>query len=160
MSESKFGALAAVVARDITEIADLPDFVAPPPGVWKLLIESCKPKQINDKTALVIDYIVLQCISLNDPTDAETEQMPKLGGEVPCKMGEAFWFNDADRVEQTLSVLKAKFGFLSEHLGTTNLLEILERIEGLTVQCKITNRMDKNDKSKIYASTRDIALAA
>lgn len=45
MSDSKFGALAAVVARDINDIADLPEFVAPPPGIWKMLIKKCAPKQ-------------------------------------------------------------------------------------------------------------------
>ena len=58
---SKFGALGAVLARNLEDIADLAEYVAPPPGVYSLLISSVAQKEINDKTAIVVEYDILDC---------------------------------------------------------------------------------------------------
>lgn len=150
MSE-KFGALATVLARNLETIEDLPQYLAPPPGVYELLIESVKQEEINDKTALVVEYTVAKTIELND-AEGDAEHIVPEGS----KFSEAFWFNDPERIEKTIQVLKAKYGGLAEACGTNDLMGILEKMEGMLVQCIITNRVDKNDKSKIYASTRDV----
>lgn len=152
-NEAQFGALASVLARNLEDIEDLPEYVAPPPGVYKLLIDKVEQKEINDKTTLVVEYTILDCVQLNDQEDAEHQV--KMGS----KMSEAFYFDKPENIEKTIQVLKAKFGGLGEALGTNNLLEIMEKIPGITVQAQITNRVDKNDKSKVYASTRTMVAA-
>lgn len=152
--QAKFGVLAAVLMQNLDDIPDLPVYKAPPPGVYKLVIKAVQEKAINEKTALEIQYTVADIIQLTDANTPEDEKVAP-GGE----FSEAFWFNDAEKITKTLSVLKAKFGGLAEAVGTTNLLEILEKMEGMQVQCIITNRVDKNDKTKIYASTRDVIAA-
>lgn len=159
MDQSKLGALAGVLARDLNDIADLPTYIAPPPGVYKLIIEECEPKEINEKTTIVVAYIVVECSALADPkdeVDAAKLGTIKMGLD---KMSEAFFFDKPENIETTLSVLKAKFGGLGEALGTTNLLEIMSKMKGMQIQAQITNRVDKNDKSKIYASTKNIVPA-
>jgi len=153
-TEGKFGLLAGMLAMSLDDIPDLPSYKAPPPGVYKLLIKEIAQKDINGKVALEVKYVVVDIVELAEPETPEEDKVAP-GGE----FSEAFWFNDAEKVEMTLSVLKAKFGGLSELLGTNNLLEILEKAEGLQVQAIITNRTDKNDKTKVYASTRDIIPA-
>jgi len=149
---SGFGALAQVLERSLDEIADLPVYAAPPPGVYKLIIGTPEQKDINGKTAIQVEYTVAETIQLND--EGDLERAAKAGD----KFSEAFWFNDAEKIEQTLSVLKAKFGGLGVPFGTNNLREIMEKMGGSLVQCVITNRADKNDKSKVYASVRDVVL--
>src|SRR5690349_18407745 len=135
------GALASVLARDINDIADLPSYVAPPPGVYKLQVDSVQQKEIKDKTTIVVEYIVMECVALGDP-NAE-DHKARLASIKPGqdKMSEAFYFDKADKIETTLSVLKAKFGGLSQLFGTTNLLEIMQGMhtQKPLIQAQVTN---------------------
>ena len=149
--ESKFGILGQMLAMSLDDIPDLPTYKAPPPGVYKLIIKEIGEKDINGKTALEVKYVVVDIVELNDSETPEEDKVAP-GGE----FSEAFWFNDPEKIEMTLSVLKAKFGGMAEACGTTNLLEILEKVEGMQVEAIITNRTDKQDKTKVYASTRDM----
>lgn len=154
---SKFGALSAVMARNLDSVEDLPDYVTPPEGTYKLLVQKVGPEEINDKTALKVEYCIIETIALADP-EGDKEHVCTPGN----LFSEAFWFNDPEKVEKTLSVLKAKFGGLAEACGTTNLLGIMNKMEGMQVQAIITNRVVKDKetkKSKIYASTRDLIPA-
>lgn len=151
---AKFGLLAGMLAMSLDDIPDLPVYKAPPPGVYKLIIKEIAEKDINGKTALEVKYVVTDIIELSEPDTPEEDKVAP-GGE----FSEAFWFNDPEKIEMTLSVLKAKFGGMAEAVGSNQLLEILEKVEGMQVQAIITNRTDKNDKTKVYASTRDIVPA-
>lgn len=156
---AKLGALAGVVARDLDDIPDLPEYAAPHPGVYKLLIAKVEQREINKKTALVVEYSVVDVLELNEQPD------PNDPNVVPGNMfSEAFWFNDPDKIENTLSVLKKKFSGLAEACGTKNLLEILNKMEGMQIKALITNRMDsekkdEHGKPRVYASTRDVVPA-
>lgn len=162
MSEntSKFGALSAVLARDLATVEDLPNYIAPPAGVYKLMIEACGQKVINEKAVIAVDYIFLELKSTNEKPDEQDEIEIKKIQWGKDKMSESFYFNDPDRIETTLSVLKKKFGPLGPQLGTTNLLEILDRLPNLTIEAQVGRRGDENDKSKFYPYTRMIILAA
>lgn len=154
---SKFGALSAVMSRNIADIEDLPEYVTPPEGNYKLLVQKVGPEEINEKTALKVEYVIIDTIALADP-EGDKEHVVTPGSI----FSEAFWFSDPEKVEKTLSVLKAKFGGLSEAVGSTNLLEIMNKMEGMQVQCIITNRVVKDKdtkKSRVFASTRDMIAA-
>jgi hypothetical protein len=156
----KLGALASVVAQDLDDIPDLPEYKAPNPGVYKLLIDLVEEREINDKTAIVVEYAVIDVIQLNQPEDPENPNV-KPGD----KFSEAFWFNKPDKIEQTLGVLKKKYSGLAEACGTRNLLEIMQKMEKMTIKSVITNRADTKGKTddhgkpRIYASTREIGPA-
>lgn len=160
LDRAKLGALASVVARDLDDIPDLPDYKAPHPGVYKLKVEKVEQREINKKTALVIEYSVVDIVQLNETED------PNDPNVIPGNMfSEAFWFDDADRIETTLGAMKKKYAGLSEALGTKNLLDILEKMEGMLVKCIVTNRVDKEGKTdehgkvRIYASTMEMVPA-
>lgn len=154
-----FGALSAVLAKNLNEIEDLPNYIAPPPGVYKLLIEATGQKIINEKTVIAVDYVFLELKSLNDNADeADKEEVKKIQWQKD-KMSEVFYFNDPDRIETTLGVLKKKYGPFGPQLGTTNLLEIMEKLPNLTVDAQIGRRKDENDSTKFYPYTRTLVLA-
>jgi len=160
LDRAKLGALAQVVARDLDDIPDLPDYKAPHPGVYKLKVEKVESREIKNKSAIVIEYSVVDVIQLNEAEDANDPNV------VPGNMfSEAFWFNDADRIETTLGAMKKKYSGLSEALGTKNLLEILDKMEGMLVKCIVTNRVDNEGKTdehgkiRVYASTMEMVPA-
>ncbi|SRR6266404_2846934 len=156
--QSKFGALGVVLAKNLNEIEDLPDYVAPPPGVYKLLILDCGQKTLNEKTAIVVNYVVLENKSLNDAEgDKEEASKLKYGKD---RISEAFYFNDADRIETVLGVLKKKYGPLGPTLGTTNLLEILDNMPNMTVEAVLGRRADDNDSTKFYPYTKAGTIVA
>lgn len=159
-AQSKFGALASVLGKDISQIEDLPNYVAPPAGVYKMLIQACGQKVINEKTVIAVDYVFLECKSLNN---AEEDRAELDGMKIAWKkdrMSELFYFNDAEKIENTLSVLKKKFASLGATLGKTNLLEILEGIVGMTIEAQIGRRSDDNDKTRFFPYTRTMVAAA
>lgn len=154
-----FGALASVLAKNLNEIEDLPNFIAPPPGVYKLMIKSCGQKVISEKTVIAVEYIFLELKTLNDNADeADKEEVKRIQWNKD-QMSEAFYFNDPDRIETTLGVLKKKFGPFGPQLGTTNLLEILEKLPNLTIDAQLGRRKDENDSTKFYPYTRTMVLA-
>lgn len=157
-NKPKFTGLASVLAKDISTIEDLPNYIAPPPGTYKLLLNTCGEKTINEKTAIVVDYTFIECKSLND-TEGDKAELEgiKWGKD---KMSEAFYFNDADRIDTTLGSLKKKFGGLSNLLGTTNLLEILDKVPGMTFDAQIGRRKDDKDASKFHPYIRLLVPAA
>lgn len=149
------GALESVIARDISEIADLPDFKPPPAGVYALLIEDISTKEIAEKTALQVTYVVDTIIE-----QVSTEIDPKDQVIPGNKFSEAFFFDKVENLDMTLGSLKKKFAPLAEHLGTTNLKGILEGAVGLKIMCNIKNRVNKKTSPpSIYASVNDVVLA-
>lgn len=158
--QSRFGALGAVLAKDLSQIEDLPNYIAPPPGVYKLLILDCKQKEIGEKTVIAVDYMFLENKSLNEQLDEHDKaDFDKIQWNKD-RMSEVFYFDDAEKIETTLGVLKKKFGPLGAALGTTNLMEILEKLPNLTVDATISRRADKDDKTKFYPYTKLLVAAA
>jgi len=161
VGQSKFGALANIISRDLKDIEDLPNYIAPPPGVYKLLIQACGQKVINEKAVIAVDYVFLEVKQLNEkPDEHDQAELDKIQWNKD-KMSETFYFNDPERVETTLSVLKKKFGPLGAQIfGTTNLLEILDKLPNTTVDATVGRRKDENDSSKFYPYTRLIVASA
>lgn len=158
--QSKFGALAAALSKDLNQIEDLPNYVNPPAGVYKMLIEECKQDVVNEKTVLKVTYKFLELVSLNSKADDDDKAEVGKIQWGKDKMGENFYFDKADKLETTLGALKKKYGGLGEKLGTTNLMEILEQMVGCTIEAQIGRRADENDSTKFYAYTKQITLAA
>ena len=158
---SKFGALANVVSRDIKDIEDLPNFIAPIPGIYKLLIKDCGQKIINEKACIVVDYVFIEAKQYNEQPDEQDQvEIAKIQWGKD-RMSESFYFNDPERIETTLGALKKKFGPLGAQLfQTTNLLQILEKLPNTTVDAQIGRRVDEHDKSKFYPYVRVLVASA
>lgn len=160
MAESKFGALSSALAKNLSDIEDLPNFVSPPPGVYKLMIEKCEQDTVNEKTILKVTYKFLELVELSSKADDEEKKEVAAIQWGKDKMSENFYFDKPDKIETTLGALKKKYGGLGAQLGTTNLEEILSKMVGCTVQAQIGRRADENDSTKFYGYTRQLQLAA
>jgi hypothetical protein len=159
-NQGKFGALGSVLAKDISQIEDLPNYVAPPAGVYKLMIEECKQDVLNEKTVLKVGYVFLELKELNAKADDDDKAEVAKIQWGKDKMSELFYFDKPEKIETTLGVLKKKFGGLGTALGTTNLMEILEKMPNMTIEAQVGRRGDDNDSTKFYAYTRTIVAAA
>lgn len=156
--QGKFGALGNVLAKNLDEIEDLPNYIAPPAGVYKLLILDCGQKTIGEKTAIVVNYVFIENKSLNNMEEDKAElETIKWGKD---RMSEAFYFNDADRIDTVLGVLKKKYGGLGTALGTTNLLQILDKMPNMTIEAQIGRRADDKDTTRFYPYTKTLVAAA
>lgn len=151
----ELGALDSVIARDINEIPDLPDYKTPPAGSYSLMIEKIEPKEIGDKTALQITYKVDTVYELVIPDTPVEDQV------IPGNLfTEAFFFDKVENIDMTLGALKKKFAPLAEPFGTTNLKDILEKAVGSKIDCVIHNRVNKKvTPNQVYAQVRDVTLA-
>lgn len=158
--EQGFGALQGLLAKDLSAIEDLPNYIAPPPGIYKLMIEKCGPKVINEKQTIVVDYIFVENLGLND-TEADKQELEEMKVQWgKDKMSEVFYFDKPDQLDTTLGVLKKKYGGFGTVLGTTNLMEILEKMANMTVSAQIGRRVNENDKSKFHPYTRTLVPVA
>lgn len=147
------GALGPLLARDISEIADLPSFKTPPPGVYKFIIESVGQKAVGkeNKPTINVVYVITDIVEQSETDIPEHEQV-KPGD----KFGDTFWFDDPLKLDDTLSYMKARFGGLAEAVGSTDLFTIVNGMQGMQVKAIIGNRMDKTDKTKVYPTIRDM----
>lgn len=152
------GALSALIAKDISEIPDPPSFKVPPCGTYTWLIEKIESKSLGQgdkaKPAIVCTYVINDIIEQTETDISESEQV-KPGD----KFGESFFFGDPEKADETISWMKARFAGLSEATGSTDLLEIVTKAEGMLVKGIIGHRVDKTDKSKIYPTIRDVVPA-
>jgi len=149
---SDLSLLQSILAKPLDEVADLPEFITPPPGSYRLMITEVTSKEIGDKPAISVTYTVLATLEL-----ADKEDVPVPAGSL-C--GEAFFFGDPEKIDKTLSVIKLRYGALAEALAVTDVLSLLEKLEGIEITATIGNRADAHDKTKLYASYRNVALAS
>lgn len=153
------GALAPLLARDLSTIEDPPEWKTPPDGVYKWVIEKIElnERKVKDKDVPVIGltYVLTDIIEQTEKDVPEHEQV-KAGD----KFGESFFFGDPDKMEDTISWMKARFQGLAAVVGSTDLLTIVQSSEGLQVKGIIGHRMDKTDKTKRYITIRDVVPAA
>lgn len=143
--------LQEILAKPLSEIADVPEFETPPVGTYRLKMDKIESKKINDKPAVTLQWIVLQTKTLTDVSDK-----PVVDGSI---FSEAFFFGDEEKSETSLSYMKLKFKDVAAELGATDLFALLNSIEGMEFDATVKNRANKDDPTKVYASTRDLSLA-
>lgn len=148
---SDLSLLQSILITPLADVLDLPDYITPPPGTYKLLVNKVDSKEIGDKPAVTIEYAIIACTELADKDD----EPPKEGDLT----SEAFFFGDPDKVANTLSLIKSRFGGLAEALNASDVLGLLNSLEGLEITCTIGNRPDKKDKTKNWPSFKNIELA-
>jgi hypothetical protein len=146
-----FSGLNSLISKDINEIVDLPDFVTPPRGRYKLRMKEIGESKANDKMSLRMVWEVLDTIELNDKEEAVTKP-----GSL---FSESFYFTEKTDIDLTLGILKKKVGHLGANYGTTDLLQILMQMKNGEFTANVTNRKDKDDATIIYPGTREIELA-
>lgn len=137
---------ASILSADLSDIADLAGFSVPNNGYYKLSVAATQ-KEINSKSAIVLDYEVVEVMEMADPTAA-----PPVIGD---KFGESFFIDN----EIGVSFLKKALAPYSAALGTGNVGSLLEQMQGLQIFATVKRRADKNDATKFYATVSGATLA-
>lgn len=122
----------SLLDADLGEIEDLPDFVTPPNGFYKLTVEVDKKKVMKDKKAVQFKFHVVETIQLNNPA------------EVPVKEGSLFtqaFFPDTSQEKANVwRWLKKAVKPYLESCGAANLSSALDAMNGQMITAVVTLR--------------------
>lgn len=147
MSEATFD-IDSLLDTSLDDVADLPEFVTPPPGFYKLTLKKLEQKAINDKPALIFHYAVVETLELVNPTN------DKVAGEGKSEFSESFFLNN----ENGLAYAKKSLAPLAAHFGVKTVREIIAACEGgLEIAATVKNRANK-DKTALYPSVSNIIV--
>lgn len=143
----------ALLGADIESIEDLPDFVQPPSGDYRLLFESAEKGVSKDKTKGQIrgTFIVAETIELQKPEeDASVPEGSKFSQMWTGKLG--------------IQLMKKLFEPSFEQLGVRNLADFIEQAQGMEFICTVSNRQDPEKVDELgnplkYASIKAAILA-
>lgn len=131
--------------KNLAEIEDLPSFEVPPKGAYVMLL-TAGTKYVNAKPAVTIDMEVVSTVQLANPQDK-----PVVDGS---KTGVMFFLN-----EDGLPYLKKFLTPFAAHFNTDNIRELVtEKIQNLVCGVTMDHRVDKSDKSKVYANPKNITI--
>lgn len=149
------GMMETLLDQDISTIADLPTFNPPPKGAYKLLIKKVEADRMIEiekveYPAVSVQYSILQIVELANPEDASKVK-------VTDEFNETFLF--MKDTEKTKSAIKTCFKGVGEKLGITNLMAIINKLEGMEVYALVTQRKDKKDPDRVYANVSNVTPA-
>lgn len=158
MAENKaqFANLEELFDSDLEDIADLPAFEVPPPGTYILEVTT-DTKEINDKPAVEAKFKVIETTELKIQDESHGKY------RAPVKDGTEFniaFILGNEVAEGRLKQFLVPFAeFFSEKgKGSTGRL-IRDHIKATRIAAQITNRQDKEDPERFYASIKNIIVA-
>lgn len=132
----------------LDDIADLPAFIAPPKGHYKLLVEKFEQKTINDKPAVSMNLTVQGTLELANKSEAAVKDGTKFN---------LLYMMDNEFGQ---GAFKAVAKALAKGLGLNSprVVEILA-LTNISITAAVGQRPDKNDKEKIYSTIQNIEVA-
>lgn len=141
MSEATMNLLDAT----LDDLADLPEFVTPPPGAYALTFKGYEQKKVNDNACVIVTFTV-----------AETQELASADS-TPVEPGTEFnqMYNMSNEYGQ--GGLKNLCKPLGEALGVSRLSEVLEGAKGMAISATIKNRKDKNS-DRVYAQVENVVV--
>lgn len=141
--------LDSILDMSLDDVEDLPEFVTPPPGHYKLLLKKLEQKTLSEKPALVFSYAVIETLELSNEADTP------VAGDLKSEFSETFFLNN----EKGLAFAKKNLAPLSAHFGVKTVRELIAACEGgVEVAATIKNRANK-EKTAIYPSVSNIIVA-
>jgi len=124
----------------IDDLKDLPPFIVPPVGHYKLQVSLAK-KVVNDNPCIEASFVLLETLELKNP--AETP------AEIGTKFSSLFQLNN----EFGQGAFKALVTPIAAGLGLqgSKVSVLVEKIQNITIGASLKQRKDKNDADKVYA---------
>lgn len=140
-SDPKVVPIEDLMDASIDDLADMPAFVVPPIGHYKLQV-SLERKVVNDKPCIEGKFVVQETLELRNTAEA------------PCEVGTKF---------STLYQMDNEFGqgnfkgFISPivaglGLQGQKLAEVIGKVQNITIAATLKHRKDKNDPDRVYAN--------
>lgn len=141
--------------KNIDDIEDLPGFETPVNGEY-ILEMTVLLKKISDKTCVVTDYVMSQCVKQDNESEKPTPVGTKFSQMFPLEG------DDKEKIGKAISALKAIMAPFSEHFGEPNMkATIVKAMEqaSWTVGATVKRRKDREDPEKFWPSVSNVRLA-
>lgn len=140
----------SLLNQSLDDIPDLPDFVNPREGAYRLHVDTVDlAKEIGDTKAIQINYTVKELIEEKGTT---TGDVVKPGD----KFSELYFMSTAKGAAWTAGALKKLLQPVAERSGCVDLRATLVAFAGCDVAAMIKHQKDREDKSKVYAKVSKI----
>lgn len=147
-AENKAIPIEDLMDASIDAIADLPAFVVPPIGFYKLGL-SLERKAVNDKPCVQANFVVLETKELKNASD------------VPVEVGTKF--NSLYMMDNQFGqgAFKALVAPLAGGLGLqgAKVSEVIQKVQNVQITATLKHRKDKEDKERVYPNIQDPQLA-
>lgn len=140
----------ALLNQSLNDIPDLPDFVVPKEGAYRLHVDEVDlAREIGETKAIQISYTIKELI--------EAKGTP-LGDDVKPgdKFSELYFMSTAKGAAWTAGALKKLLQPVAERNGCVDLRQTLQSFSGCDVAAMIKHQKDKEDKTKVYAKVSKI----
>jgi len=149
MSESRNASINnidSLLSASLDDLDDLPSFEVPPPGVYLLTVNT-DVKKVNDKDCIEAQFTVNEVVELKDANATP----PQIGN----KFSMLFTLNEIG-----VGKLKQFCAPFADHFGEKKIgVLIRDHIKDVIVSASVTNRKDKEDPEKVYASVKILSVA-
>lgn len=142
-----------ILDQDLEDLPDLAGFDVPVNGQY-LLELSTSVKEVNEKPAVEVNYVVRQCIKQDKDTDVPTP--------IETQFSQLFFLKGKETaVKMSLGKLKTLFAGLTEIAGTANLKALIEffKANPTMVNATVKRVVDKEDKERFYARVKNVVPA-
>lgn len=139
-----------ILDQDLEDLPDLAGFDVPVNGQYHLLM-STEVKEVNEKPAVEVSYVVKACIKQDKDTDTPTP--------LETKFSQLFFLKGKEEaVKMSLGKMKELFAGVSELAGSGNLKVIINFFKENPAMVEATVRRvpDKEDKEKFYARVKNV----
>lgn len=128
----------------IDDLHDLPPFVVPPVGYYKLSV-SLDRKLVNEHPSIEAQFVVQETLELKNPAEAQCEAGTKFS--VLFTMDNEF---GQGAFKLFISPIVAGLGLQGKKVA-----EVVANVKNVTITATIKQRKDKNDPDRIYANVQN-----
>jgi hypothetical protein len=144
----------ALLNQDLDAIPDLPDFVTPKEGVYRVTVESTDiNKTIGDNRAIEFAYVITE---LMEEKGTSTGDSCKAGD----KFSELYFMSTPKGADYTQKALKKLLAPVSVQMGTTKLTETIAAFAGCDVFIAIKHQKSKDfdHDGKVYGKVYKVVF--
>lgn len=146
---NSFDSIDSLLSANLDDLADLPAFETPPPGVY-ILDTSMDVKEVNGHQSVEQQFTVVETVELEDKSENAKHVV------AGTKFSQLFLIDN----EFGVGNLKKALAPFAAHFGTSNVGELVrDKVKEVRITAVVKNRKDKTDPDKIYASVSNVQVA-
>lgn len=133
----------------LDDIADLPGFMTPPTGAYKVIQLSTERKEVGEHAAMELKFKLIDVLELNEDNLDENETPPKTGDEFSM----LFMLDN----EFGVGALKAYLKPIAERAKTTSVKDTLKAGDNMELLLVLHRKFDRK-KDQHFSKIKQVAL--